>query len=337
MKHHIIKLVSFGALLLVTSCYSTKYLSIDVLQPAHISYADNIVNVGIVDNAGASIEDNEADVSIDATDLIKSKSKEVFLNSLAQFMNEEKYFNDVKLYSHTIRTDKAYGQQVPLSKATIQQIAEQMDVDALIVLNTFDVESGERLMSFDGFVFRTKMVNSSLMFRLHDAKGEALTPHMATADSLTWYEDRQTNAPMDIYQQLALQLAESTTKNLLPYWETQERIYYTDGTKLMKAADELVKKGDWKNAAKTWGAAFDAQEKNKQKAKTAANIALANENLGDITNAVEWIRIASNMLEGDKNSDEAIYINWYKVKLLEREQNNPKVLNQMGLEEVKEE
>lgn len=336
MKHHITKIAAIACIIFLSSCSTTRTLMIDVLQPASINYADNIVNVGIVDNAGATL-DEETTAQTDIEKLHISKSKEVFLHSLAQFMNEEKYFNEVKTYDHPLRTDKEYGQQVLISKNTIQTIAQEMNVDALVVLNTFDLNERNIMYSFEGLVLRSEMTNATLMLRLFDANGNALTPHMATMDSVITFGAQRPNETFDALQHLSLQLAETTTKNLLPYWETQERIYYTDGTKLMKTADSFAKANKWTEAAKTWGAAFEGQEDFKQKAKIAANIALANENLGDIPNAVEWIRIASNMLEGDKKSDEALYINWYKIKLLEREKNNPKVLEQMGLEEVKEE
>lgn len=335
MKHHIFKTAIIVSLVFATSCASTKYMTLDVLQPAHISFSEDIVNVGIVDNAGRVIDDNESDVSIEAKELITSKTKKILLESMTQFMNDEKYFNEVKLYPHALRTDKEYGRQLPASKSTLQQIAKDIDVDALVVVETFDTQSGEKLINGSGWIFTAAIADATMMFRLYNAAGDAMSSYMATKDSITWVGDPNTTKnDMTNYQQLALQLAETTTKKLIPYWETQERIFYTDGTKLMKEANKYAEKGKWADAAKVWGAAYEAQDKNNQKAKIAANIALANESLGDIPNAVEWIRIASNMLEGDKKSDEAIYINWYKIKLLEREQNNPVVLDQMGVEEA---
>lgn len=335
MKHHIFKTAIIVSLVFATSCASTKYMTLDILQPAHISFSEDIVNVGIVDNAGRVIDDNESDVSIEAKDLITSKTKKILLESLTQFMNDEKYFNEVKLYPHALRTDKEYGRQLPATKSTLQQVAHEIDADALLVVETFETENREQLMSGSGWIFTAATANATMMFRLYNAAGDAMSTYMATKDSTTWIGDPNTTQnEMASYQQLALQLAETTTKNLIPYWETQERIFYTDGTKLMKEANKYAEKGKWADAAKVWGAAYEAQDKNNQKAKIAANIALANESLGDIPNAVEWIRIASNMLEGDKKSDEAIYINWYKIKLLEREQNNPVVMEQMGVEEA---
>lgn len=338
MKHCISKIAIVACcLIFATSCVSTKYLSIDVLQPAKIKFAETVVNIGIVDNAGAAISDTVQDVTHSPSEVITSRGKDVFLSSLAQFMDEEKYFNAVTLYPKAIRTDKNYGRQLPMMKSTIRDIAKEIDADAIISLDVFDTESSERMITANGWRFSAAEAKTSIMFRIYNSAGAAISPIMATTDSLTWMGDPDTQySDLEYYEQLSLRLSEGMTKQLIPYWETQERMLYTDGTKLMKTAKKHFDKGQWADAAKVWGAAFENESNSMRKAKIASNIALANESLGDITNAVQWIRIAGNMLEGDTKKDESININWYKIKLLERQQNNPKVLEQMGVKEEEE-
>lgn len=334
MKHYILKIVPVIGLIFATSCTSTQYVSIDVLQPAKIDFADNIVNIGIVDNAGAVLSDSTtADIIHLPEEVITSKGKDVFLRSLEQFMNEEKYFGQVILYPQAMRTDKNYGIQLPLMKSTIQNIAQKMDVDAIVSLEVFETKNGETLVDGGGWLFTAAQANTKIMFRIYDSSGTARSPIMLTTDSVTWMGDSGTKYDMRPYQELALQLSEGVSRQLIPSWETQERFYYTDGTKLMKTANKHVAKKEWAEAAKVWGAVFEAETDNARKAKAAVNIALANENLDDINNAVQWIKIASNTMAGNTNNDLYRYISWYKVKLLERQQDNPKLLDQLGVEE----
>lgn len=337
MKQNILMFVAFCSLVFVTSCSSTKYLSIDVRQPAKLTFAKDIVNVGIVDNAGVVLSDEDVEEALTAStdeqmSAIISQSRKAFLGSLVQFMNEEKFFNQVSLYSTATRTDKRFDALVPLSKSDISDIAKEMHVDAIITLDKLNSNSSPIKINLNGFLYSTYKGSTEVMLRTYNAEGKALSPLISVSDSIYWDENTP-KKEIKAYEELALSLSEGTTRLIIPYWETQERFIYTDGTKLMKEAYKYVEKKEWADAAKVWGAAFDAETKNVRKAKIASNIALANENLDDLTNAVQWIRIASNLIADNKKSEEYSTINWYKVKLLERQQNNPEVLEQMGIEE----
>lgn len=321
--------------LFASSCANTKYIVIDVAQPATISFAKEVVTIAIVDNAGLVLSDSIVDETTTASQLQTSISKESLKKSLIARMNEEEYFHKVSLYPTFIRTDKNYGEQLPLRKNEVKTIAKEMDADAVISLDVFDTKTKNALYNMDGFLFKTNMVVSNMLFRVYDYEGNSIAPTMAASDSIVWFSDMKNES--QVFSEMGEVMADGMVKQLMPYWVTQERAYYIDGTKEMKEADKQVQLGHWTEAANLWGEAFDKQQDEKQKAKIAVNIALANENLGDIENAVEWIRVASKIIDATKSrGDEYNYINWYKIRLLERERDNPKVLKQLGVEEDNE-
>lgn len=324
--------------LLLASCATSSELIIDVRNPARVYFPENIVNVAIVDNAGGQLNDSIAkERGIDVQTRITSLSKKVFVESLTQFLDEENYFGDVKLSQHPVRMDTDYGHQAPLKAHDIQSIALKDSVDAIISLDLFNTSSVEALANINGFYFTAAHATMDILFRIYNAEGKLLSPAMASSDSIIWMGDKGISEyDLGTYEELALQMSEGMVKQLVPYWEQQQRIFYSDGTKLMKEASKYAKAGNWTEAINSWENAFANVDKNKQKAKIASNIAFGYESTDNIDDAVKWIRIASNLIQTNKNSDEHTYINWYKFKLLQRQQNQDKVLKQLGVNEAED-
>jgi hypothetical protein len=150
-------------------------------------------------------------------------------------------------------------------------------------------------------------------------------------DSVLWITDRDKLYETRHYNDFVLSMSEGMVRQIVPYWEQQERAMYTDATKMMKEGSKYAMAGNWKEAAIAWGTAFENENSDqKHKAKMATNIALANENLDDIENAVTWINIAKDLIKNYRNSDESAYIYWYAKKLSEREKGMNKLKEQLG-------
>ena len=288
------------------------------------------MNVAIVDNAGLVISESIIDETHTAEEILISKNKENLKSSLVKMMTEKKYFNEVKLYPYPVRTDKKYGEQIPLIKSDVQSIAASADADAIISLDIFYANNNERREYYYGETFKMNTTREGLLFRIYNREGELVTPAMLASDSIKWTDSGKFNL-LEIYDALTEEMVEGMVAQLIPYWTTEERAYYTDGTKEMKEAHKLVEQGKWEEAAVLWGKAFDEGKNDKQKARIAANIALANENLDDIENAVVWIGLASDLIGKDSRSEVGEYIKWYKGRLSKREINYPVVLDQLGI------
>lgn len=82
--------------------------------------------------------------------------------------------------------------------------------------------------------------------------------------------------------------AEKYSAMLVPHWTNVQRMYYSSGHVELKQTDELVKNGQWLEAAKIWKA--NTTNKNKSiAAKCMFNMALACEMEDDLEAALSWV------------------------------------------------
>lgn len=322
----------------LTSCASTNFISIDVMTPARVSFPSNIVNVTVVDNA-ASQPDNEGHIIVNYHRQIEEiaassdTAKLVFKEALTQFMNEDNYFNKVALYSFNMRTDDDYSQVSILTKNDIEDICRKTDADAVFSLDLFMMSSDivlGKYLPYDVGINEMK-AKIGISYRVFDRGGELMAGPVIYVDSIFWNNAEQ-SLPLrqEGLKELALISAEKITKELIPSWEKQDRWYYSDGKSEMKAAEKLVKEGNWHDAALIWGELYEKEVKNQRKIKLASNIALANECLDDIENAAKWIDIAYSFLPAKSEAELALMTILYKKQLDARQKNIPKLKAQLG-------
>lgn len=341
MKRIALKTTIIAVTFALFSCTSTNVLTIDVLNPAVISFSPDIVNVAIVDNAAVQ-PDDEGHIMVDFNAKIEPQpastdtAKSVFKDALAQFMNEENYFNKIDIYPLNIRSDKDWEHALILSKGDISDICQEMDADAVISLDIFMTSSDLVLGKYKGpfnMGFSELKTKMGLSYRIFDKSGQLIAGPIAQIDSAFW-NNLERNIPHrdDALKEMALISAENVSKKLIPYWEKQERWYFSDGRSAMKNAATFAKEGKWKEAAHIWGELYKVEKKDQQKIKLASNIALANECLDDIENALEWIRTAASLIPDKSDSDLALMTISYMAQLQKRAINNPKLHTQLGEE-----
>lgn len=334
MKKYILYLLIILTSILTASCDSTSVLVVDVRHPAYVKFPNDIVNMAIVDNAGARLNDSIAKAqNVDEILILNSKGKSILTESLAQFLNEENFFTEVKEYPTPIRLDTVYGTMSPLLPSEVQRISQEADVDGIVSLDLVSIQPTDISMIVDGSRMRAIMSKITILFRVYDAEGKRLAPAMMSQDSVMAIISTKDNIyDIENHKDLILTMSEGMVRQIVPYWEKQERVVYSDATKLMKEAHKLASAGNWAEAAKIWGNAFESTNvSDKYKARIASNIALANENLDDIKNALIWINTATDLTASNKNSEEATYIKWYKIKLTEREKELSKLLEQLAI------
>lgn len=327
-------------LLLLSSCSSTNFMSIDVMKPAAISFAPDVVNIVVVDNAAAQ-PDDQGHITIGFDGKIEEKTassdtaKIVFKESLVQFMNEDNYFNEVKLYPHNTRTDNNYEQALPLSSSDIKEFCTEADADAAISLDMFvtssDMELGKDAVGYFSTGYNELRGILGTSVRIYNKQGELISSPIVQIDSAFWSnQDQYIPHRSDALKELALISSEKVSRLLIPFWEKQDRWYFSDGTSGMKNAAKLIKENKWHEAALIWGELYENEQKTERKIKLASNIALANECLDDIENAAKWIEIAFSLLPDKSRSELAIMTAIYRGQLQQRQQNIPKLQKQLG-------
>lgn len=328
--------------LITASCAPTASLvSIDVLEPARISFPPEVVNVMIVDNSPSQAEEalivnGEANANIDfiSTDSVKA----IMLRAMSQFMNEEEYFGEVNLYERNTNGDNS-TEMKPLTARKVQSIAREGNADMLIVLDLFSTSATSEYVNteyFEGFNLFTAKIGAIL--RTYDDAGEPLSPPILHLDSLyresstTWVNRSNSIEQMNgLIYDIAIQSADKLARTFIPSWKTYGRVLYSGGSKQHKEAAALVKEGKWAEAAEIWTSLYNTEKNRNKRIQLASNIALANEYTDNIEDAVRWINEAYNALPENSKSPLAFEVFQYRIELIERQASIPELYKQMGI------
>jgi len=331
----------------LSSCAtSINYLSIQVLEPASITFPPEVTNVLIVDNT--PVEEKEKDKKKDNNNnqdiLTIDSTKTILLNSLRQFMNEEKYFNNVDLYPYKTNSTSVLKDATPLTRRKVQAICRDSKADALVSLDFFVISAqiqSENVAYFTDYSVLEAKIGT--IMRVYSKNGDQYSAPLGYIDSLY----REGPAPWDIRRNnieeinvlltdIAIVGADKLTGTLIPSWKSYNRWYYPGGSAEMKKATEYVKSGKWQEAADIWENVYATETKTDNKIKLATNLALAYECLDNVENAYEWIEKAANMLPKGKKSAMATMTNLYFADLLKRKSSIATLQQQLGIEDTPE-
>lgn len=94
-------------------------------------------------------------------------------------------------------------------------------------------------------------------------------------------------------------IGQNIAANISPYWKSVGRVIYDDSN--LSKGNKAFNKGDMNEARERWSEAYEKTNKESVRAKAALNIVYTYEVVDDITNALEWAKIAfENALIAEK-------------------------------------
>ncbi|GAB6009323.1 DUF6340 family protein [Dysgonomonas reticulitermitis] len=339
---HIFTLIFLAAF---ASCATTNFLTIEIKEAATVTFPNDVKNVLIVDNS-ATDEEAESDKNDSKLAIISNDSaKSIAINSLKKFMNEEKYFDRVDVYPQKINSTGSIEEIKPLAPSKVRSLCQSNKADAVISLDLYMVSASveaETVYFFNNYSLLNAQVGSIL--RVYRANGTMIAPPVVYMDSLflesseDWsLKKSNINELNGLVAEISIKAADNLTGAFIPSWKTQARWFFSDSSSEMKKAAKYVAEGKWEEAADIWSALYDKESNKNKKIKLASNLALANECLDDIDNALAWISIAFEQLPQNKNSSELALLTFgYREILNKREKNKSKLYEQLGLETVKD-
>lgn len=316
----------------LSSCVSTNYLSIDIREPALITFPSEIENITILNNIP---DDSDSTIANDTTyTIISSDSTNLLLTDLlTEYIKGEDYFGNVSGYDKNQPKNGAN-----LSEKEIINICKETQSDALISINSANF-TGKQTFFTDDPGFQTIEIGSEVMLMIYKANGEFMRPTINFADTFYWegYALDQINyrtlpTPDEAMVETVKLTADVLTQQLVPHWQTQNRWYYSDHSSQMKQAAKFVKENKWENAREIWSQLFEKEGKITRKIRLASNIALAYECMDNVTKAYEWNKIAIKLLSENNNATLNDEIILYKV-LLERRTKQKKKLDEQFVTE----
>jgi hypothetical protein len=340
MVKYILSLLFISAFV---SCTTINLVSIDVREPAVVSFDDHQnKRVVIVDNSASQANEEvkangtkQDTVSVMSTD----SAKVLFTNFLRQYMSEENYFSAVDIYPHATNSGDA-NEIKPLFTRNVQAICKEKNADILIALDLFIVSAELESVNIEYFNnYNLLSAKLGTLLKVYNLDGMQLSSPIACVDSLfrestiTWNNLRNSIPEInDLVVEITTRAADKLTGSLIPSWKIENRWYYSDNSGDMKKAAALAASEKWQDAADIWAALYDKEKNTNKKIRLAFNIALANEYLDDVDNALAWINLAYDMFPNASKSDLGKQVVYYKQLLMKRADDMDKLFQQLGID-----
>ena len=291
MKKYASLLIGIAGCVLA-SCSSVQFLSFDQLCPADVSFPEQLRNVAVVNNMPPIPSPKSGVLTLGHLEGDGKTSAEALAESLA----DTRYFDQVIICDSALRSEGSAGTS-SLSARQVEQLTRDLGADAIFSFDRVQIETRKEDVFYPEF-------------------GAVLSvAHVKLTDSLGWEID-PTVSDKTVIPEVSSYAASILTGHLVPHWVSADRIYFDGGCADMRDAGVSVREGDWKAAQELWTKLYEASKKGNLKMKSAFNLALSYEMLGDMNQAVSWLEKAKSLVKPD--SDYAQLVSFYDRQLQER-------------------
>jgi len=328
--------------LILSSCYSVKRFSSEVMYPAKNTINNNITDI----------------VLINKSYLPKSKAKHAGIyyehkNYFRETYNKDSVVSDNALYSlaHGLKETMRYNvvdndtiEKIkceegsflkPLLYSDVKTICAVYNTDAAVSLETFYSFDSLFNVYDDGHqIIRMVHLISAYKFYYPDKDGRLYTfANKYYDDTLYWavnggfFEDLSDDiiSRKDALYEMSYRSGMNFAKEIAPYWQEIDRYYFVNSKDEMIVAGQYADNNEWLKAAEVWRRLTDSDKKS---TSTLAkfNMAVASEMSGELDMALYWINKAL-----ESKPDRVLFIK-YKEQILERIENQKLVDKQMGVQ-----
>lgn len=330
--------------LLLSSCAGIQYLTVETREPAQIALPSSVLSVIVVNNVVEQPDDighNTKLLGRSGTHKEKASSDSIaifYTEALAQFLEEEDYFQRVLFLNEPLREDKDFFREQPLSPELMNEIRSKSGADAIISLDKMIIETmKEEFYRQQGYTYGAMTGKIHSILRVYLPTMEGKIPAVHYNDSIRWegfdiqdkkaFAENMLPSREEAMKLLAVEAAEKMTYVFAPHWEMQDRWYYTLPDALMREGAVFAKKNEWNRAIEKWETYYNNRSNKTDKAKAASNIALAYEMLDDMDKALEWAIIANDLFvrSTTQNSMERRRSLLYKNEILRRNNTAPEL------------
>ncbi len=331
-------------LVVVGGCSGIKFVTVETCEPALITLPDNVRSLVVVNNVVKQPDDvghENQPIGHSQSERAKASSDSVaifYTEALAQFLDEEEYFDLVFYYNEPLRSDTHFFQEQPLMPETMNRIRKETGANAVISLDMLIIKTDKRdHFKRQGYNYSDLRAKINSTWRIYMPTMEGKIPTVHYEDSLRWegfdiqddwvYSEAMIPSREEAMKLLAVRAAEKMTYVFVPQWLKQERWYYTTGSSLMREGTALAERAKWTEAIAKWETLFRTQSNKTDKAKAANNIAFAHEMMGDMEEAYTWAVIANDLFteQSGTNALESRRSLIYKNELNRRRGNNTRI------------
>lgn len=311
-----IHILSFAlmALLVVTSCSTTREIAINIVEPSPVTFSEGIKKIGIVNaSAGTEGEDNAAKNKEDIASMderwITSNGKEAAIHGLFDELLKDKRFEEIKLLESLDSQNSDFGYVLNDDAwQKITTICKENGVDAIFALAQYDVDTKVSIKKTtisqpDLMRVRQKMKGQEITmetliengWRIYDPKNRVLIDEIVTNDQLVTKGQgsnmKQAINNMGNRKLSVLEFTKGTgssyAQRMLPKENVVNRTYFAKGNDNFILADKKIQEGQLEGAVQALEAMI-SHSNTALSSKACYNLAVLSEYGGDLEKAVSW-------------------------------------------------
>ena len=306
--------VCLSLFLLLTSCSSIRFVGIETLEPSALTIPRAVRRVLIVDNTAMQPAVPCAltlgKIPMDAAEVTTDSLAFYYCQALGQHIADAHRYDDVRLYDKAYRP--AHLSDQPLSASEVRQLCTDEGVDAVISLDRllFNVQGDINPLYFlASDPFRVEVAGILRLSIPSDTLPTTRIIHLS--DTLRAAFEGTIKSPETIGQamrtalhEVSLYMADKSSVQFVPHWESNVRWYYTTTSSAWKEADAYAAAEKWKEAAAIWHRLYEQASNWKVKARLASNIAVGEELSDNLALASDWAdRAYAHYLEHSASTD----------------------------------
>lgn len=303
------------------SCGSLETISFDQLNPATLSFPEQVRNVAVLNNMPPASEARADRLVLGEMEGDGKASAEALAGALA----DSKYFNQVMICDSSFYMESASS----FPKEMVDELSRNLDADMLVSLDRILIRKERHDVLYRGADMPWPVVRVKVtpVVSLYVTSREKPLNVLAKTDSLEWSVD-DVVSDRDMLSEAASFAAHIVSRELVPYWTSAERVYFSGGSSVMRDAAVWVKELRWDKAYDLWKTLYDSSKPGNARTRAAFNLALACEMTGRMDEAGQWLDTAE---KGAKTgSQEEAVCKFYGAQLKKRGSDFIRLNAQMG-------
>gem|GEM_PF-344576 len=338
------KMLCFCLILMpmICSCSTPRmFTTLDILQPAEVTFLPQVQNVLIVNNAPTQPYDwghydfnNYGSQPVGT--FLRFDSAAIFCAaSLRENLEAKEFFNSVSMSQTNANMSGKFDIITPLSNETVLFLCNLYKTDAVISLD--QIKTYDYLTKYTDEGVSSLDVKIETRWSIHYPY-DTLQMAKSFTDEFSWEENNYKKLPnrYDALVDACILTGSNVADRMIPRWEKQDRYFFAPKKPLFQQAMDSVTHRNWTAAIRLWSQAADETKSNSLKMQAMNNIAIAYEILGDLDNAILFAEKAAKFYPqittfSDSGNEELLdAIHYYEllkqrkqeIKILDKQLNN---------------
>ena len=300
--------IYFGSFILIailSACTTKMYTSIDVLRPADFTFDKGAKSLLIVNNTIPQPATYGHQVKLMDE---KKRNSTINTDSLAMFclsvINEEfqknEFFPHTSFQMESIKKEGTFFVIDHNHNDSLKLLAQKCNADVVLLLDRIKVNDivqdiyNQTNSSYYAVLEAYYQTNWSIYYPSNETLEKKVYMDTIYWDKEAYIRKMALQGLPDRYNALidgALHVGQETMKRFVPWWDKEDRYFFSSNNKYLKQGMDSVSMREWDEAIKIWKKGV-IKTKGNTKGMLLYNIAVANEITGNTDEAVNNLKLS---------------------------------------------